>query len=180
MKFEQVWEKMKDHPGYFFPKESEALFNACMEVPEGGVVVELGSLFGRSSIIIGEVSKIKKYDFYCVDAFVTDGEPAKETFIKSVKDVYSRCNLIEGFTDEVVKSWKKPIDLLFIDANHQDEGINADCENWLPFVKPRGLAAFHDYKNLSFPAVRKRVDQHTGGWDLVAIDVDSLIVKRKP
>ena len=178
--FKEVWGKMEKHPGYFFFNEAKAFYGTLLHVPKNGVVVELGSLFGKSAIVIGEVSNEIGFKFWCVDAFVTDGEPAEKSFRKHVLDVYPKANLIKGTTDEVAKSWTKKIDFLFIDANHQDEGINNDCINWIPFVKKGGYVAFHDYNNDLFPHVKTRVEEHTQGWDVIAIDQDSIVIKRKP
>lgn len=177
--FKEIWQRIEKYPGYFFPKEAEALYGALLHVPKGGLAVELGCLYGKSTKIFGEVSKEIGFDVTVVDAFVGEKD-SKEYFKKNVLDVYDTVTLIEGTTDEVSKDWVKEIDLLFIDANHQDEGINNDCINWLPFVKSGGIVAFHDYNNDSFPSVKKRVEEHTQGWPVIATNQDSIMIKRKP
>ena len=40
----------------------------------------------------------------------------------------------------------KPIDFLFIDADHRYEGVKRDFELYSPLVRPGGLIAFHDIR----------------------------------
>jgi hypothetical protein len=38
----------------------------------------------------------------------------------------------------------RPIDFLYIDADHTYPGVSADFDNYSRFVRPGGLIAFHD------------------------------------
>jgi hypothetical protein len=38
-----------------------------------------------------------------------------------------------------------PIDYLFIDGDHRTRWVLVDYHYWIPFVRPRGLVAFHDW-----------------------------------
>ena len=54
---------------------------------------------------------------------------------------------IQGDSKEVYKTWDKgPIKLLFIDGDHEYEGVKADIENWYPLVES-GTILFHDYRS---------------------------------
>lgn len=178
MTFKNLWKKLDMYPGHFFPGEAEELYKATLKVPKNGVVVELGCFHGKSSIVLAEACLKAGAKLTCVDNFCADGKDAREKFTKNVLDVYDNVTLIVADTNNAIKSWKKKIDLIFIDANHQDDGIDDDCKNWLPFVKKRGFAAFHDYHNENFPSVRKRVDEHTKGWKFVA-GADSIMIRKK-
>lgn len=50
---------------------------------------------------------------------------------------------IQGWSSEVAKEWRSPIDFLFIDGCHKYNYVKADFEMWAPFV--RQYIAFHDY-----------------------------------
>jgi predicted O-methyltransferase YrrM len=59
----------------------------------------------------------------------------------------------------------RPVDLLFIDADHTYQGVKRDFELYGPLVRPGGLVAFHDIcHHHLFPDVR--VDRLW--WELVA------------
>jgi hypothetical protein len=51
---------------------------------------------------------------------------------------------IEKFSQDAVREWTAPIDLLVIDGDHSDVGVEADWNDWNRFVKPGGLVIFHD------------------------------------
>ena len=38
----------------------------------------------------------------------------------------------------------EPIDLLFVDGDHREEGVRADFEHWSPHVRVGGHVLFHD------------------------------------
>ena len=46
---------------------------------------------------------------------------------------------------EVALTWTDPIDLLFIDGDHALAGVRADIANYLPHLRPSGVALLHDY-----------------------------------
>jgi len=47
-------------------------------------------------------------------------------------------------SDEAVRSWEEPIDLLFVDGDHLEAGVRLDWERWHAHVRPGGCVAFHD------------------------------------
>lgn len=51
---------------------------------------------------------------------------------------------MEEFSQEAVKSWKQELDLLLIDGDHSDAGVQRDWDDWNGFIKPGGLVIFHD------------------------------------
>jgi hypothetical protein len=51
---------------------------------------------------------------------------------------------MKGYSFECCRGWSEPIDLLFIDANHEYAAVLRDFEDWSPFVKQGGVIAFHD------------------------------------
>lgn len=56
-----------------------------------------------------------------------------------------RSKQIKGDSAQVGRSWQLgAIDLLFIDGDHSYEGVSRDIAAWLPYVKPGGVAIFHD------------------------------------
>jgi MMP 1-O-methyltransferase len=44
----------------------------------------------------------------------------------------------------VAEGWSAPIDLLFIDGDHSEEGTRGDWEAFSPHVVPGGVVIFHD------------------------------------
>lgn len=53
-------------------------------------------------------------------------------------------NWIYELSLDAVRTWSKPIDFLFIDADHAESACENDWISWSPFVVPGGRVAFHD------------------------------------
>jgi predicted O-methyltransferase YrrM len=51
---------------------------------------------------------------------------------------------IERFSFDAVHKWNRPIDLLFIDGDHTEDGARRDWNEWNQFVIPGGIVIFHD------------------------------------
>lgn len=93
---------------------------------------------------------------------------------------------IQKFSQEAVNGWNEPIDFLFLDGDHAEEAVERDWREWSPFVKPGGVALFHDaclfrggwtepeYGPVRF-ANRFFRNGKVAGWR-IAEEVDSLLV----
>lgn len=178
MPFRKVWAIIDHYPGHFWSGEAEEMFNHLLQLDKDAIVVELGCFHGRSSTVIGEASEIVGFKFWCIDNFTIDGEDAEANFRKYVLANYKNCILIKDSADNAATYWNYKIDYLFIDANHQEDGITADCENWLGFVKSGGVVQFHDYMGDSFPWLAPIVDSYTKGWETLS-QKDLSCFKRK-
>lgn len=101
----------------------------------------------------------------------------------------SRTVWIQEFSQQAVKNWVAPIDLLFIDGDHDISAVRQDWADWSRFVVPNGLVLFHDarvfengWPTADYGPVRvvdelfrnERID----GWRIVD-EVDSLVVIKR-
>ena len=110
-------------------------------------ICEIGCFEGRTCVALAEVTKGRVYS---VDPFVSGrvgicyGEWIARSHIrrKGLKNV----RLLRGFSADVAPSFDRPIDLLFIDANHSYEFVRQDWELWSPKVREGGRIAMHDCK----------------------------------
>lgn len=50
------------------------------------------------------------------------------------------------------------VDLVYIDANHLQQHVEADISAWWPTIRPGGVLAGHDYQASEFPGVSEAVD----------------------
>jgi hypothetical protein len=86
---------------------------------------------------------------------------------------------LRGYSDQILTHWVAPIDLLFIDGEHEYEQVKCDFESWSPFVSCGGYVAFHDtYGN--FPGPTRLVEEQIRPprWEMIG-RADSLTVARK-
>lgn len=53
--------------------------------------------------------------------------------------------MVQGRSEEVAPAITQPVDFLFIDGDHSEEGVRRDVEHYADKVRVGGFAAFHDY-----------------------------------
>lgn len=135
-----------------FIQKPEALFLYTMadRVKRNGIIVELGSFKGRSTVVLGIAAKKRNAKVYAVDTFKGDRSTGKQNTLDECKRnirilKLSHTVLIKkGTTKNVALKWEKPIDFLFIDALHTYKAVKEDFVNWERFVVHNGIIAFHD------------------------------------
>ena len=113
---------------------------------EPETVVDLGVDYGYSTFCFAlpEIGHV-----YGIDSFEGDEHAGvKETydFVLKKRDELELDNItfIKGYFDDVVKTWKKSIDILHIDGLHTYEAAKNDFEKWSPLVKENGVILMHD------------------------------------
>jgi predicted O-methyltransferase YrrM len=94
-----------------------------------------------------------------------------------------------ALSHEVAREWTLPVDLVFIDGDHSEDGCRRDWEGWHRSVAPGGHVVFHDARagqpggdGLPGPtAVVDRLfrsDDRVGGWEIVA-EQDRTVAARR-
>jgi hypothetical protein len=152
--------------GWLTDGEADQLFKLARDfTPHSDpVVVELGSWKGKSSVMLagGLVGK-QNPQLFCVDPFgcdenaeyqqkyyaallEEDRRSTEVTFRHNMKvcGVDSIARQVKGYSFDIVRTWTRPIDVLFIDASHEYSAVLRDFETWLEFLKQGGVIAFHD------------------------------------
>lgn len=61
-------------------------------------------------------------------------------------------------SEEAAKKFRKPVELVFVDGDHEYESVMSDFESWFPKVIEGGWMAFHD--SIAVPGVRTVVQSH--------------------
>ena len=142
-------EKIKTYRGQVTPKEVERLNWLGSQVPENGLIVEIGAYRGKSGASIAS-GMPKTARLMSIDPWLHQGETKQEyETIETVKEYHDnlkewkpRVIQIIGYPNEVAP-FVGEIDLLFIDAIKN--GVTPIWETWLPKVKIGGWIASHDY-----------------------------------
>jgi predicted O-methyltransferase YrrM len=135
------------------------------------VCVELGTWLGASAVPVARSIQRWGGTLACVDTWSgelnEDGgsavnKPPVMLFgaARAMVDagVSANVRLIVATTADAAKVWSGPIDFLYIDADHSEDGVTADLEAWVPHVKPGGLIVGDDYGNAIFPGVKRAWD----------------------
>ncbi len=128
------------------------------QVPDDGLIVEIGTLYGRSTSFMatGAKDSVRVYAIDCWEGVHYHRMiQAVEYFTKL--DLMKKIKIIKGYSTRVVKSFKGSIDMLYIDADHAYESVKADYLAWFPFLKKGGIVAFHDHILPKYPGIVKFV-----------------------
>jgi hypothetical protein len=139
--------------------EVYCLYNLAKQASPDGVIVEIGSYRGLSTIALARgTSKGSRVPVYSIDPHEQDGPNTGEqsgfrfnsrdnvAFFKNVlfAKVAEIVRPVHLLSWEVASGWNKPISLLWIDGNHEYEAVNKDFILWEPFVLQGGCVALHD------------------------------------
>ena len=191
-------------PGWLSENEAITLYELARSLPaERPVAVEIGSWLGKSSVVLSKGMKGKRRPaLYCIDPFNGDADAGdrelygremvgmdrtlEQTFLENMKKngVLDIARPVVAYSFEVAPDFKEPIDLLFIDGNHDYEAVLQDYEQWSPLIKTGGVIAFHDVVFDPDPdpvgpvKVAKERIYDNPMWSDVRL-VDSLLVARK-
>lgn len=109
------------------------------------VIVEIGCYEGNTTAALAKNSKGRVYS---IDPFFKGR--AGICYSELIARLHCRrqglrnVEFIKAFSHEAVNGFNKPIDLLFIDADHSYEAVRKDWADWFPKVRPGGVIALHD------------------------------------
>ena len=150
------WENWSKLDGWLTLSEGKFLFELSGKINGGGVILEIGSWKGKSTICLAKGAK-PETKIYAIDphvgsdehlALVAAGEKVW-TFDKFKQNlqtfgVLDRVTPMVDYSHNVAKKWSQPIELLFIDGAHDEESVARDFEMFSPFVVPGGWIVMHD------------------------------------
>jgi len=152
--------------GFMPADEGRALFDAAVRYLDGGVAVEIGTYCGRSAVLLAAAAAETRAVLYTVDHHhgSEEHQPGWEFHDTSLVDpVSGRFDTLAAFRQTmyaadledtivavvgrstvVARTWRTPVQLLFIDGGHSEEAANADFDGWARWVQPGGALIIHD------------------------------------
>jgi hypothetical protein len=153
---QQIWEKAQDVPGYIGEREFKALAMLAVGAPPGGVVVEIGSFKGKSTVALASLAQHYRTDrVISIDPHdapsVTD--PMLGMQASSFDDFLStlRKAAVEPYVEvhratsrEVSVGWNRPIRFLWIDGDHTYDGAKLDFDLYSRHLVEGAIVAVHD------------------------------------
>ncbi|MCD6109210.1 class I SAM-dependent methyltransferase [bacterium] len=152
--------------GWLTDKEADILYRLAKSCPNNGVIVEIGSWKGKSTVCLGEGSKDgNKIEIYAIDPH-TGSSRHKDSHEKIWTFNEFKKNIEDAQVDDIVepivktsedasKDFNKPVAFIFIDGAHDYDFIRLDFDVWFPKVVEGGVMAFHD--TIGWPGVKKVV-----------------------
>jgi len=159
---EDIHTVVRDVDGWLFPGEINLLYGAAKKAKGRGVILEIGSWKGKSTIVLAKGSKKgNNVKVYAIDPHTGAPEQIKEAKIKKLGKVFKK-NIkkkkvndiiipIVRTSEEASKSFKEPIEVLFIDGAHEYWASKLDFKLWYPRVINNGFIAMHDVRGRKGP-----------------------------
>lgn len=126
------------------------LYKLSLLLPKKSVLVEIGSYLGASSVFLATAAEENNSILYCIDTWKNDAmsEGTRDTFgefLRNTEPLKFSIRPLRGKSEEVAKTFKENIDLLFLDGDHSYDAVRADAELWIPKMNHGGIIIFHDY-----------------------------------
>jgi Methyltransferase domain len=142
--------------------ELAVIAHTAATVPERGLIIEIGSFAGRSSVHWAANSR-PSVDVCCIDPFdhVIDeysyehiqgdargvrGRASGELFAEHTGQWFDRLIAIAVTSPPV--SWDRPADVILVDGDHTPDGVDRDLRFWVEWVKPCGRLLGHDWDDV--------------------------------
>lgn len=200
-------------PGMLSLPQGVWLYKLAKSLPKKAVVVEIGCFGGLSTAFLlagldptSSVYSIDPFDenvqkqkqilqsskdkaFKNPEIAMLKIKPSKKDVEKRLrKEGFKNFELIQGYSNDIVKTWKKRINLLWIDGNHDYKFVKDDYIKWSPFLKKGGIIAFDDANKRDTSAVwnmgvigpTKVVDEYIKEpkWTILG-RIDAMVYARK-
>lgn len=139
-------------PGMLTYAEVDCLFKLGQFNQRNGVIVEIGSWKGKSTVALARgASKSHGEQIYAIDphsVLPEEGylEDTKAEFLANIKQagIESRVVPLIMTSADAARGWNKPIRLLWIDGDHRYESAKLDFTLWEPHLVEGGILAMHD------------------------------------
>lgn len=153
-----AWTAAEKVPGFLLKDEARFLGMMAACAPRSGVIVEIGSFKGKSTVMLAKIAEryglgpvvaIDPHNFHNAELEEHRSTPeatSYDEFLRSIESagVAPYVEVHRAFSTEVAKSWNRPIRLLWIDGDHSYAGAKADFDGFTPYVVPGGFVALHD------------------------------------
>lgn len=169
---------------YSITTEAERLCLAelAREVPDQGLIVEIGCLYGGVTAVLAlaqpyaAVIAIDDFSWHPDELPVNSVALVMENMDKVGAD---NVTIIAGDSRTMHKIWSREIDLLWIDAGHSFDYVWSDLSNFGPWSN---VIALHDYKNpIEWMGITKAVTlflEQNPDWYMDKV-IDMVCVLRK-
>jgi predicted O-methyltransferase YrrM len=156
----------EDVIGFMPADEGRALYDAALRYLGDGVGVEIGTYCGKSTVLLGAAAQQTGGLLYTIDHHhgSEEHQPGWEyhdtSMVDAVTGLFDTLPTLRhtldaaGLDDNVIavvgksalvaRSWRTPLQFLFIDGGHTDEAARNDFNGWANWVAVGGALVIHD------------------------------------
>lgn len=114
-------------------------------------VVELGSWLGQSTLYMASLLP-EEGKVFAIDHWIDSGDLEKPCVYKQFLSNVIHAQLTEKIvpmrttTTEAAQDWEMKVDLIYVDASHEEEDVYQDLTHWYPIAKKsKSLLCGDDY-----------------------------------
>jgi MMP 1-O-methyltransferase len=133
-----------DIPGWLTDEEGEALYGLARACTGKGVIVEIGSWKGKSTVCLALGSREgTSVPVYAVDPHADYRFGDFKTNIERA-GIADLVRPVASLSQAAADGFEEPIEFLFVDGSHEYDLVLEDFEKWVPKVVDGGWVAFHD------------------------------------
>ena len=162
---------------YLPPAQAALLLGLCAHLPDPAYVVEIGT--GKGCSLINIVCGLSMHEdahvwsIDLMDKVAPTVEKLAETGVPA-----GRYDLLTGDSVDIGQRWKVPVDLIYFDGNHSEEGLTRDIIVWTKHLRRGGIAVFDDYGNPMHEVAYAVDKMMVSGWNLIG-QIGTMIAFRK-
>ncbi len=175
-------------PGQMTRKELVCIAELAKALPENSTIVELGSLFGKSSVHWAK-NAADSVKIYCVDPWKRENwiKPLEkkfnttfsiDTFWQNIGDS-SNVTALQAYSPQDFTDWNIPVDIYFDDSVHTNPIFRENLYFWLDRMKPGSIICGHDYSP-AFPDIVDEVNCLAEKLSLPLEIIDKIWIIRLP
>ncbi len=147
--FERAWAQADRIPGWLTRAQARRLWDEAVRLSRGAHVVEIGSHQGRSTLVLAAALRHCGGRLTAVDPFVSGSRyggaaarAALETHLATA-GLDGTVTIVPTRSGEARRTWRDPIDLLWIDGKH-DYWTCSDDLRWSEHLPHGGRVLVHD------------------------------------
>jgi predicted O-methyltransferase YrrM len=159
--FSAAIERVDGVDGWLSDDQAHRLWDAAQRVPAGGMIVEIGSFRGRSTIVLAMAGP-EDVDLIAIDPHAggdrgpneiaphrARGESDNSVFLGNLRraGVDQRVRHVRAMSSQALGDVSGPIDLLYIDGAHRYLPARDDIASWGDRVNAGGTLVIHDCFN---------------------------------
>jgi predicted O-methyltransferase YrrM len=147
--WQAAWERAREIPGWLKPGQGRLLWDEAVKLGPGSAILEIGSHQGRSTVVLGSAARATGATVIAVDPFVEGrlfgGLSTHDKFVANVAaaGLTEVVELAQDYSTRLRPTWKRPIDLLYIDGKH-DYWTLSDDLRWAVHLPEGGAVVIHD------------------------------------
>jgi predicted O-methyltransferase YrrM len=152
--------------GFMPDDEGRALYDAAVRYLGDGTGVEIGTYCGKSTVLLGAAAQQTGGLLYTIDhhhgseehqpgweyhdTSMVDPVTGRFDTLPTLRHTLDAAELddnvvaVVGKSALVARTWRTPLEFLFIDGGHTDEAAQKDFDGWAKWVAIGGALVIHD------------------------------------